>query len=93
MIHLQLSLQMQPQNQQLCSCAFTGHRVLEDKHLDKALKNEIEGMIKQGVTTFYNGGAIGFDLLAAETVLKLKKKHRDVRLIVCTFFSGIIMMY
>lgn len=36
-----------------------------------------------GVTTFLNGVAVGFDLLAAEYVLELKKKFPNVKLIAC----------
>ena len=37
----------------------------------------------QGVDVFYNGMAMGFDLLAAEKVLELKKKYPHIRLILC----------
>ncbi len=40
-------------------------------------------MIEQGVVTFYNGMAMGFDLTAAELVLELKKKFPQVKLIAC----------
>ena len=34
-----------------------------------------------GVRTFYCGGAIGFDMLAAREVLRFKATHPDVRLV------------
>ena len=37
-------------------------------------------MITQGVTDFYNGGAIGFDMLCAETVIAIKAEHSDIKL-------------
>ena len=37
----------------------------------------------QGVTTFYNGMAMGFDLLAAEKTLELKRKYPQVKLVLC----------
>ena len=40
-------------------------------------------MMEAGVETFYNGMAMGFDLLAAEQVLELKKKFSAVKLIAC----------
>ncbi|MBQ7912833.1 MAG: DUF1273 family protein [Clostridia bacterium] len=65
------------------SCAFTGHRVLTDGFSPRKLKKEIKKLILQGVDTFYNGMAMGFDLLAAEKTLELKKKYPNIRLILC----------
>ncbi|MBQ8320449.1 MAG: DUF1273 family protein [Clostridia bacterium] len=67
------------------ACALTGHRDLSG--LDKALlKDELERLIKDGVEVFYNGLALGFDLLAAEILLKLKKTYSHVKLIGCAPF-------
>lgn len=65
------------------NCVFTGHRDLGEDFSKKKLKNVIEEVILQGVDTFYNGMAIGFDLLAAECVLSLTKKYPNVKLIAC----------
>ncbi len=65
------------------TCAFTGHRELGKDFSKSKLKKEIEALIKKGVDTFYNGMAIGFDLLAAETVLSLKKKYPFIKMIAC----------
>lgn len=65
------------------SCAFTGHRQLDKDFSPQQLLTEIETLIQNGVTTFYNGMAMGFDLLAAECVLLFKKKHPYLRLIAC----------
>ena len=65
------------------SCAFTGHRTLPEYFSSKKLYTEIEELIKNGIEIFYNGMAIGFDLLSAEQVLKLKKKYKDVKLVAC----------
>lgn len=69
--------------QQNFSCAFTGHRFLESDFSERKLKKTINALIKKGVDTFYNGMAMGFDLLAAETVLAEKKKSPHIRLICC----------
>ena len=37
-------------------------------------------MIGRGVTDFYNGGAIGFDMLCAKTVIALKAEYSDIKL-------------
>ena len=68
-----------PTNLQVKSCAFTGHREVENDLDVKRLNQEIEALIKRGVDTFYNGMARGFDLIAAKEVLKLKKKYKNVR--------------
>ncbi len=71
------------QKKELRSCAFTGHRVLEKDFSQKALKKAVEYFLLQGVELFYNGMAAGFDLIAAETVLKFKKKYPSIKLIAC----------
>lgn len=65
------------------TCAFTGHRTLHDDFSPRKLKREIKKLILAGVDTFYNGMAMGFDLLAAEKTLELKKKYPFIRLILC----------
>lgn len=65
------------------TCAFTGHRELERDFSQRKLKKEIEALINRGVDTFYCGMALGFDLCAAETVLKIKKRTPFIKLIAC----------
>lgn len=65
------------------SCAFTGHRQLGEEFNKTALKNAVKTAIKEGVDTFYCGMAMGFDLLAAETVLQLKEEFQKIRLVAC----------
>ena len=65
------------------SCAFTGHRVLGEDFSARNLKKEVEKFILSGVDTFYNGMAMGFDMVAAEIVLSLKKKYNYIKLIAC----------
>ncbi len=64
-------------------CFFTGHRFLPEKELPsikRLLKSEILKMIESGAFIFLNGGAAGFDLLAAEIVLDLKARMPEVKL-------------
>ena len=70
------------------TCAFTGHRDLDADFSARDLKSEIEALIKRGAEIFYNGGAIGFDLIAAEKTLELKKEYPQIKLIVCIPFPG-----
>lgn len=66
------------------TCCFTGHRVIPARVLP-ALAGELEQtlrrLIGEGVRYFGAGGALEFDTLAAETVLRLKGEYPDVRLI------------
>ena len=67
------------------SCFFTGHRVIPaDKRneIKKAVMLHCINLIDNcGVTDFIAGGALGFDTLAAQTVLKLKKEYPHIKLI------------
>ena len=71
------------EEKQLKFCVFTGHREIPSDFSKRKLKEEIKKLISLGVDTFLCGMAIGFDLLAAETVLSLKKKNPQIKLIAC----------
>ena len=65
-------------------CCFTGHRKLNKSKiemLETRLENVIEELIRDGVIEFECGGALGFDTLAALSVLKIKKIHPSVKLV------------
>lgn len=68
------------------SCAFTGHRELLPTFDAAGLWEAIEDVIQRGAEIFYNGMAVGFDMLAAEAVLFLKKKYPQIKLVVCIPF-------
>lgn len=73
-------------NKTTFSCAFTGHRFLDESFSLKTLQKEIERLIKEeNVNCFYCGMAMGFDLIAGETIVKLKKKY-PIKLIACVPF-------
>ena len=67
----------------LQTCCFTGHRNLTgagpelNQRLEMAIRREIEN----GVRFFGAGGGMGFDTLAARTVLRLKEEYPEIRLI------------
>ena len=65
------------------SCAFTGHRHLRDDCSFIKIEEALRSLIERGVDTFYNGMAMGFDLLCAECILSLKKEFPEIRLICC----------
>ena len=63
------------------TCCFTGHRIIKiTPELVQRLRDTIINMIERGVADFYNGGAIGFDMLCAETVIELKAEYSDIKL-------------
>ena len=66
------------------TCCFTGHRNIpeqEKEMLQNLLEKEILELICQDVCTFLAGGALGFDTMAALTVLKFKEIFPGIRLI------------
>jgi len=67
------------------TCCFTGHRELPAglarRRLAARLEKAVVEQINSGIRFFGTGGALGFDTLAAQTVLKLRKKYPDIKLI------------
>jgi len=62
-------------------CCFTGHRKLKiTQDLKDKLNNTLENLINQGVTDFYAGGALGWDMLCEQTVIELRRKYSHIRL-------------
>ena len=72
-------------------CCFTGHRpnALPDagierkpgmRALDELLSRAVERAVSDGFTEFYAGGALGFDTLAAEAVLRVRQSDSSVSL-------------
>ena len=62
---------------------FTGHREIPEKdcsRLQDALYATLEKQIQSGADTFRAGGALGFDTLAALTVLLLRRSYPHIRL-------------
>jgi len=63
---------------------FTGHRKMPPEQMDtlaRRLKAELTKLIKDGYIYFGAGGALGFDTLAAQTVLELKRNYPHIKLI------------
>ncbi len=70
------------------TCAFTGHREITDKIDEDSLLEFVQSFIDEGFDTFLCGMAMGFDLIAADVVLKLKKKNPQIKLIACVPCRG-----
>ena len=78
-------------NSRVKTCCFTGHRIIpEDEYagIQKRLENEIENLIHQGVYLFIAGGALGFDTMAAQAVIKLRTEFPHIGLILVPPHAG-----
>ena len=73
-------------------CCFTGYRPSkmpfnldeeneEYKNFENCLIEEILNLINEGCRTFYSGMALGFDIIAAETILLLKEAYKNIELV------------
>lgn len=66
------------------TACFTGHRTipfLQRRKIEKRTEEAMIEAIEQGYRFFGAGGALGFDTLAAQTVLRLKKTYPQIKLI------------
>ena len=66
------------------TACFTGHRKIPPEsipELSRRLKVTLLRLIEAGYMYFGAGGALGFDTLAAQCVLSLKKKYPHIKLI------------
>lgn len=66
------------------TCCFTGHRHIPEEDYQRVkekLEDTIIKLYNRGVIHYGAGGALGFDTLAAETVLRLRDSCPKLRLI------------
>ena len=66
------------------TCCFTGHRKLpKDNYptIKSNLRIAVVNYIEKGYRFFETGGALGFDTLAAQTILELKENYSQIKLI------------
>lgn len=66
------------------TAAFTGHRfvdVAQREHVKKRLSNAVLDAYGHGIRNFISGFAIGFDMMAAEAIVSLKRSYPDITLI------------
>lgn len=66
-------------------CCFTGHRPEKlnrsEKDIKAALREQIIQALQDGFVVFITGMARGVDLWAAEIVLDLRKRNKEIKLI------------
>ena len=76
---------MEMTEKRMQTCCFTGHRELPtgwcQRELAQRLEQAVIEQVEKGIRFFGAGGARGFDTLAAQTVLRLKKRYPDIKLI------------
>ena len=66
------------------TCCFTGHRELppeEQAEIASRLECVISAQYQKGIRYYGAGGALGFDALAARTVIRLRDSYPDMKLI------------
>lgn len=61
---------------------FSGHRIICEpiSELEIRLETAVIGCIKDGALNFIAGGALGFDILVEQTVLRLKSIYPQITL-------------
>ena len=72
-------------------CCFSGHRFLPASELPglmNRLVKTITGLAAKGVIYYGSGAAHGFDLIAANAVLRLRETNGAVKLIMVLPFRG-----
>ena len=66
------------------TCCFTGHRHIPEADREKIkhrLETVITSLYQRGVCYYGAGGALGFDTLAAQAVLRLREQYPALKLI------------
>ncbi len=66
------------------TCCFTGHRQIppgEQAEIADRLESVIVSLYQKGARYYGAGGALGFDTLAAQTVIRLRESCPGMRLI------------
>jgi uncharacterized phage-like protein YoqJ len=60
------------------SACFTGHRAMSEAQMREAVEaitRQVRLLLPKGITHYYAGGAVGFDMAAAVTILNLKQQY------------------
>lgn len=66
------------------TCCFTGHRQIppeEREQIASKLESVIVSLYQKGIRYYEAGGALGFDTVAAQTVIRLRKNCPGMKLI------------
>ena len=67
------------------TCCFTGHRNIrkdEEDIIRAKIREQVLILMQHGISAFMVGGAVGFDMLAAEVLLDLREQEgKELRLV------------
>ncbi len=77
-------------NRQQAAC-FTGHRQMGDVNpadIRQRVRSIISDWYDDGITTYYCGMALGFDMLCAEVLLSMRDEYPDLMLVAAVPFNG-----
>lgn len=73
-------------------CCFTGHRpeklIITEEQMRERLESAVVQAVCDGFTTYLSGMAKGTDLVAAETVLRLRESDPRLKLVCAMPFEG-----
>ena len=74
------------------ACCFTGHRLIPPQDREM-LRQKLYECINElhsafAISTFYAGGALGFDTMAAQAVLNARERYPDIRLFLVLPYEG-----
>ena len=75
---------MDSEDSRMTGCCFTGHRNIPTgayQTIARNLGRLTETLCRIGITDYYVGGALGFDMIAAVTILNMKRCFPQIRLI------------
>ena len=61
---------------------------MDESFSKEKLEKIVLSLVEKGVTNFFCGMAKGFDLCAAEVVLKIKEKFPQMKLVACVPYFG-----
>jgi uncharacterized phage-like protein YoqJ len=67
---------------------FTGHRYIEIQNINSKVKEISLSLIEKGVNQFLVGGALGFDCVAGEEIIRIRQDKPEIMLTVvlpCNF--------
>ena len=68
------------------ACCFSGHRVVPMEKIEELRQRLKAGILylhdNMSITTYYAGGALGFDSLAAEAVIDQRRECGNIRLVI-----------
>ena len=64
------------------TACFSGHRIIQDNIfvIRQDIDHAVLSAYQLGYRNFLCGGALGFDTIAAEEILNLKKNYKDIKL-------------